>query len=141
MENEKKAEGLRQTSDRRGFVKSVGMGAAAIAGAVMVGGRLGVLDKIPGINKTGLIQAAVKAGSITDVDILNFALNLEYLEAEFYTMATTGQTLVQRGFTLTGTGKSGPTLGGKKVNFLSSLHLCRFRPVPRVHLSNIREGH
>jgi hypothetical protein len=121
MENEKKAEGLRQTSDRRGFVKSVGMGAAAIAGAVMVGGRLGVLDKIPGINKTGLIQAAVKAGSITDVDILNFALNLEYLEAEFYTMATTGQTLVQRGFTLTGTGKSGPTLGGKKVNFLSSL--------------------
>jgi hypothetical protein len=121
MENDKKAPALQQTSDRRGFVKSVGMGAAAIAGAAMVSGRLGVLDEIPDINKTGLIQAAVKAGSITDVDILNFALNLEYLEAEFYTMATLGKTLSQIGFTLTGTGKSGPTYGGKKVNFLASL--------------------
>jgi hypothetical protein len=42
-----------------------------------VGGKLGALDSIPGINKTKLIAQAVKAGAITDVDILNFALNLE----------------------------------------------------------------
>jgi hypothetical protein len=103
-------------SDRRAFVRSAGMATAAIAGAVAVGGKLGVLDAIPGINKTGLIAQAVKAGSITDVDILNFALNLEYLEAEFYTKVTTGKTLAQSGFTLTGTGRQGHVTGGSKVD-------------------------
>jgi Ferritin-like domain len=102
--------------NRRAFVRNAGLATAAIAGAVAVGGKLGVLDKIPGINKTGLIAQAVKAGSITDVDILNFALNLEYLEAEFYTVVTTGKTIEQSGIAITGTGKQGPTTGGAKVN-------------------------
>ena len=47
--------------------------------------------------------------------ILQFALNLEYLEAEFYTVITSGQTLSQLGIPTSGVGTEGPTVGGGKV--------------------------
>jgi hypothetical protein len=61
------------------------------------------------------------AQTITDTDILNFALNLEYLEAEFYTVATTGQTIDKLGIGITGVGTEGPTSGGKQVPLNNSL--------------------
>ncbi|HEX5484350.1 MAG TPA: ferritin-like domain-containing protein [Terriglobia bacterium] len=43
---------------------------------------------------------------------------MEYLEAEFYTVATTGKTLAQTGgFMLNGSGNQGTVTGGKKVDF------------------------
>jgi hypothetical protein len=121
MENEKLGKPEVQTpSDRRNFVKNIGYATAGLAGAAMLGGKLGVLDKIPGMKQAGLTQASAQAAAITDVDILNFALNLEYLEAEFYTVVTTGKTLEESGFKLDGTGKSGPTTGGNKVDLVNS---------------------
>ena len=64
------------------------LGGAALAGALL----------------TTTAQAAV-----TDTDILNFALNLEYLEAQFYTYATTGAGLPSSS-TSSGGGAAGGTV-------------------------------
>jgi hypothetical protein len=89
-----------QSPNRRSFVKKLGIAGAAV-GAVAT--------------NRGMAQS-----SITDFDILNFALNLEYLEAEFYTVVTTGKTLAQLGFTLTGSGTQGMVTGGAMVTLTDS---------------------
>lgn len=95
----------RGATNRREFVKLASvMGVSAAAGATLLG-------RAPKL---------MAAGGINDLDILNFALNLEYLEAEFYTKATTGNTLAQLGFQLNGSGNQGSVSGGMMVNFGSN---------------------
>lgn len=89
--------------DRRRFLQKLSF-AGAVAGAALVGG-------VP------KLMAQTTPPAITDFDILQFALNLEYLEAEFYTVATTGVGIDQQGIAVTGSGTAGPTTGGQ-VAFL-----------------------
>jgi len=86
--------------DRRNFVRKLGL-AGAMATAAL----------------TATSKRANAQAAITDLDIVQFALNLEYLEAEFYTVATTGQTISQVGIGITGLGSSGATTGGSQVVF------------------------
>lgn len=69
------------------------------------------------------IAAATAAAPINDVSILNFALNLEYLEAEFYLRATTGQGLAASD--TTGKGKQGSVSGGRQVPFQNA-HIAAY---------------
>jgi hypothetical protein len=87
-------------ANRRRFVRNLGVAGATAGVASLVKPEL----------------ASAQSGP-SDIDILNFALNLEYLEAEFYTVATTGQTITSFGVSVTGSGNSGQTNGGSQVPF------------------------
>lgn len=54
-----------------------------------------------------LSSVANAQATLGDNDYLNFALNLEYLEAQFYTLASAGTTIDAMGLAITGTGTAG----------------------------------
>ncbi len=91
-------------SSRRDWVQRLGVGAIGTAVAASLGGAGLALTSNP-----------AAAATITDADIFNFALNFEYLGAEYYLHAISGNGLASS--LLTGTGIQGTVIGGSMVPF------------------------
>ena len=93
---------------RRRFLSTLGAAGSVVGGAALLGGLSGCSNDGP------LTMTSVAP---TVVDVLNFALNLEYLEASFYLYVTTGAGLA------TGDMGSNPgtVSGGGKVTFVNPI--------------------
>jgi hypothetical protein len=80
--------------------------------------------------------ASAQAADPSDADILNFALNLEYLEAQFYTYAVTGNGLPPD--LLTGTGTRGDVIGGRQVPFSDPVVAAYAREIQQDEVAHVR---
>ena len=94
--------------NRRKFLKTLGVATAAVTAL-------------------GVGATPAEAQTTTEQEVLNFALNLEYLESEFYTYGQYGYGIERLGIKVSGvaTGMNNPnggiTTGGSKVTFSNSL--------------------
>ena len=103
---------VERRNDRRACFKPAGAftaGAAGMAALSACGGG--------GDNSAATATAVAQSATVSDSDVLNFALNLEYLEAAFYLVAAGRQI----SYAQTGTGTQGAinTAGTQAVPFTS----------------------
>lgn len=113
-------------AERRNFFRKSSGYAAGMAGGA-------ILAACGGGGNNAIGQSA--AGP-TDVDILNFALNLEYLEAQFYQYAVFGVGLPES--QLGGTGTRGTVLGGRQVPFKDPIVAQYAREIAKDEADHVR---
>ena len=106
------AEHVAKRLERRSLLKQAALG--AVATAALAGGTGALLP-----DAAEAASTHYKTPPLTDANIFNFALNLEYLEAEFYLRAAFGTGLENKD--IGGKGPLGTVWGGSKVPFTNPL--------------------
>jgi hypothetical protein len=130
--------------ERRAFLSQ--SSALLVGGTALLAGCSGGNDSNKGPDDVVVTPPPPVTGpppstTLTDFDILNFALQLEYLEAQFYAFAASGEGLPFS--LLTGTGNQGFVLGGRKVNFTDTLVAQYAREIAadeRAHVAFLRNA-
>ena len=104
----------RRRTERRKFLKYAGAASAAAGGLALLSGCGDDAPTSAPTTSTPITPTAAAPAQI-DLDVLNFALNLEYVEAQFYSFAAFGAGL-STGI-LGGVGTQGTVTGGRQVTF------------------------
>ncbi len=113
-------------ADRRTFLRAAGVAGLGVVGTAALAG-------IPG---TAHADTITRAPAIGDPEVLNFALNLEYLEAEFYLRAVYGRGLDHK--LIDGTTPAGSVRGGREVCFSSRAIANYAREIANDELAHVK---